>query len=660
MPDRQSCPARPSVTKPLSMASILDLPADSPPVGRFRSGRLAEALPEALTAWRITTPHAEVADSTAKLLGGTARPCQSAGDGAFEVLTNTPDVDIVIDAPSAISTELKLWGRTGLTHHCDGSVHLSADSRRGSACGCPATYAERRLLAHDGHGPQVYTATRFRLANRPSIGTFLHESVSWDLAEEAAGLRAEVGRAGRPARLRLKLAHAEFVSPAGIRVERTRPVLEFIAPVAAGWPRFESNSACRTSEAARATWGTVVRLYRRLGVALGIRVQAAVHGHAARPCVMLRAHREQDGACCLMCDQGLWREGRLSVILLVWSVVPELNRRPRQRSNAPGSGTKELELPMRVHRSRHLSGFTVLPNALLQDRRLSYTARGLLIDLLSRPDGWSEDGRRMADSSPQGRHTVAKALRELAAAGYYRVDKVRREDGTFVSEAHVWDTPQQVGPGLSRPGSGFAAPEGTGSNPVKDLQKEPSLPEHRAERGHEREQQGSTELGGQEEPDSTETDPAAPADEVVTGAVATLFRVIRPEPRLRLGTVEALALAPLVGQWLDRGYGERELAQALLPGLPARIHSTVAVLRDRLLRKLPPAPQPPDAAVAVRWHECGRCADPIAQPGVCRPCAGLGERTAKVDGSAAVTARGIAMVRAAMRPVGHAPAPSRA
>ncbi|WP_329134619.1 hypothetical protein OG552_19440 [Streptomyces sp. NBC_01476] len=75
---------------------------------------------------------------------------------------------------------------------------------------------------------------------------------------------------------------------------------------------------------------------------------------------------------------------------------------------------------MQIHRSRHERGFTVLPNTLLQDRRLSYTARGLLADLLSRPDGWREDGRHMADTSPHGRLTVAKALRELTAAGYYR------------------------------------------------------------------------------------------------------------------------------------------------------------------------------------------------------------------------------------------------
>ncbi|MFC1417701.1 hypothetical protein [Streptacidiphilus cavernicola] len=312
---------------------------------------------------------------------------------------------------------------------------------------------------------------------------------------------------------------------------------------------------------------------------------------------------------------------------------------------------------MRVHRSRHLSGFTVLPNALLQDRRLSYTARGLLVDLLSRPDGWSEDGRRMADTSPQGRHTVAKALRELASAGYYRVDRVRRDDGTFVSEAQVWDTPQQAGPGLARPGSGSAASEGAGSNPVKDLEKEPSLPRSRSARAQAHEHQpGCTEPGGRAEATPHKTDSTAPTDAAVGAVVAALFRVIRPEPRLRLGTVEAAELAPLVAQWLERGCTERDLAAALLPGLPARMHSAAAVLRDRLLRKLPPAPEPVEAPVALQWHECARCADPVARPGLCRPCEGLGERTVKVGGGETSTARGIAMVRAAMRPATRIPA----
>ncbi|MFE6866821.1 hypothetical protein ACFVFS_09705 [Kitasatospora sp. NPDC057692] len=89
-----------------------------------------------------------------------------------------------------------------------------------------------------------------------------------------------------------------------------------------------------------------------------------------------------------------------------------------------------------------MRNFTVLPNSLLQYRKLSYTARGLLADPLSRPDGWREDGRHMADTGPRGRGVVRKALKEPTDAGYYRVEKVRLPDGTLRSEAHVYDTPQ--------------------------------------------------------------------------------------------------------------------------------------------------------------------------------------------------------------------------
>ena len=313
---------------------------------------------------------------------------------------------------------------------------------------------------------------------------------------------------------------------------------------------------------------------------------------------------------------------------------------------------------MLIHRSAHTRAFIVLPNVLLQDRRLTYTARGLLADLLSRPEGWREDGRQMADRSPQGRLAVAKALKELAAFGYYRVDKVRQEDGTILSVAHVWDTPQ-VTPALTRSGSGTARSGRRDALPVKDREKEPTLPP----RAQEPQGGGGAATGGEggRQAPTTNTDGAdGSGDAPVDSAVATLFRVIRAEPRLRLGTVEAATLAPLVAQWLERGCTERDLAQALLPGLPTQMHSAVAVLRDRLQRKLPPAPQPVVTAVAPQRHECAQCADPVAQPGICRPCAGLGGRTVHVGSGQATTARGIAKVRAAMRAADRTPEPSRA
>jgi hypothetical protein len=57
----------------------------------------------------------------------------------------------------------------------------------------------------------------------------------------------------------------------------------------------------------------------------------------------------------------------------------------------------------------------------------------------------------MADTRPQGPITVAAALRELTKYGYYRGERVRRPDATFVTETDVYDTPQ-AGPAAIRPG----------------------------------------------------------------------------------------------------------------------------------------------------------------------------------------------------------------
>ncbi|WP_406088709.1 hypothetical protein [Kitasatospora purpeofusca] len=274
---------------------------------------------------------------------------------------------------------------------------------------------------------------------------------------------------------------------------------------------------------------------------------------------------------------------------------------------------------MRVHRSAHVRNFTVLPNAVLQYRRLSYTARGLLADLLSRPDGWREDGRHMADSSPQGRGAIRKALRELTDAGYYRVEKIRMPDGTIRTETHVYDTPWSP-PDATRPAPGGAGAGRADGPPVKNRHKEPSLPASSADDGKAQE---------------------------VREAVATLFRVIRPEPRLRLGEAEAAELAPLVAQWLARGSTAADLAQALLPGLPAPVHSAAAVIRYRLEHKMPPAQ--PAARPPARYTECAKCHDPVSQPGICGPCAGLAPRSVGVGGSEASARTGAARARAALR-----------
>ncbi|MFJ2866426.1 hypothetical protein [Kitasatospora sp. NPDC087314] len=135
------------------------------------------------------------------------------------------------------------------------------------------------------------------------------------------------------------------------------------------------------------------------------------------------------------------------------------------------------------------------------------------MDLLSRPDGWREDGRHMADTSPQGRGAIRRAFNELKEAGYYRVEKVRMPDGTIRTDVHVDDAPRRpASPSTPPPDSGGPDTGPSDTPPVKNPEEVPTLP---------------VKL--------TEPDPQ------VREAVATLHRGIRREPRPRLGEAEAAA-----------------------------------------------------------------------------------------------------------------------
>jgi hypothetical protein len=247
---------------------------------------------------------------------------------------------------------------------------------------------------------------------------------------------------------------------------------------------------------------------------------------------------------------------------------------------------------------------------------------------------------------------VAKALRELTAFGYYRVERVRLPDGTFVSQAHVYDTPhtpyattKQVVPGAVLPGSGRSAADDRGTHSVKDRGKEPTLPAQRTPIGAVL----GAGRGERREIPSPPLAQAEPASAASAEAAALLHCVIAAEPRLRLGATEAMTLAPLVTPWLERGLGPRDLSYALLGGLPERVHSASAFLRDRLTRKLPPAPEPITTPPKPRWHECASCARPIPHEVVCRVCAGLDATPpGAVDERARTAARGRALVRAAL------------
>ncbi len=84
-----------------------------------------------------------------------------------------------------------------------------------------------------------------------------------------------------------------------------------------------------------------------------------------------------------------------------------------------------------------------VPSATVNDGRLSFKARGILVYLLDKPAGWDVRSVSIAaESDTDGKAAVQAGLRELARLGYYRIEHRRLQDGrlvtgTAVSEEHV-------------------------------------------------------------------------------------------------------------------------------------------------------------------------------------------------------------------------------
>lgn len=96
---------------------------------------------------------------------------------------------------------------------------------------------------------------------------------------------------------------------------------------------------------------------------------------------------------------------------------------------------------MIVRGPRRADHFTILPNETLRDQRLTFKARGLLVFLLSQPPGYRVSSERIAADAKEGRDAIRGMLRELEAAGYLRRERHRCLDGTFVTDAVVYDEP---------------------------------------------------------------------------------------------------------------------------------------------------------------------------------------------------------------------------
>jgi len=100
---------------------------------------------------------------------------------------------------------------------------------------------------------------------------------------------------------------------------------------------------------------------------------------------------------------------------------------------------------MSVHRLRHYSTedpFTRVPNVAVTDPRLDLKARGLLLVMLSKPDGWTFRERNLADASGVGRDQVRSAMKTLMDAGYVVRRRESEPGKPPILVTEVYDSPK--------------------------------------------------------------------------------------------------------------------------------------------------------------------------------------------------------------------------
>jgi hypothetical protein len=112
---------------------------------------------------------------------------------------------------------------------------------------------------------------------------------------------------------------------------------------------------------------------------------------------------------------------------------------------------REKEKEMIIRSPRPESKFSIISNEVVRDRRLSYKARGILLELLSRPDNWRIDAKGL-ETDLDGRAAVLSALRELREFGYLVTKREHDKKGQFMTQSWVFDRPQ---PSTITPESGF-------------------------------------------------------------------------------------------------------------------------------------------------------------------------------------------------------------
>ena len=113
-----------------------------------------------------------------------------------------------------------------------------------------------------------------------------------------------------------------------------------------------------------------------------------------------------------------------------------------------------------IFRIEKRNDFTIVRNGLLRDRTMTLKAKGLLITMLSKPDGWDYTLNGLQTILFEGRDAIASGLNELERHGYLVRRKTRDRFGRFTDvEYIIYEYPVASEPDSAEPAPAYPETE---------------------------------------------------------------------------------------------------------------------------------------------------------------------------------------------------------
>jgi len=196
-------------------------------LGRIRMGQQVASgrggkRPEKLKTFRLTSASREYIEAAAAAYRGEVREWESPRGREYEIIIESPTLDVLVPPGNALSQAFELWTAAGCQRRCDG-----IRQQTGEACACPEEVEERTALAAKGEACKPTTRLWVILPRLPDFGRWRLEAHGYYAAVELAGM-AEIASMATSQGVMLN---------ARLRIDQRRrkipgqPTREYIVPV---------------------------------------------------------------------------------------------------------------------------------------------------------------------------------------------------------------------------------------------------------------------------------------------------------------------------------------------------------------------------------------------------------------------------------------------